>query len=88
MFMMAFNKNLALLGQRVVDLACGHKALTKNRKKMICPRCTEMLRRSLATGKEDYESFRNGIVRDQMVWEDDPLRFLHESDIEDQLTTK
>jgi hypothetical protein len=63
---------------RIVDLDCGHKALTRNLNRMICPRCTEMLRRSIATGEEDYETFRHGHGEDRMVWEGDPCRGLNE----------
>lgn len=66
------------LGKMVVDLACGHKALTKSRTSMVCPRCTEMLRRSLADGSEDYESFRAGRQADNMEWLVDDCRQLNE----------
>ena len=68
----------SVFAPRVVILACGHRAITKNRKRMICPRCTEMLKRSLADGSEDYESFRDGRIHDSMEWEQDPCRRLNE----------
>lgn len=64
--------------RRIVRLACGHSAVTRNTKAMICPRCTEMLRRSIATGEEDYETFRHGNGTDRMEWADDPCRHLNE----------
>lgn len=39
--------------KRVVDLACGHKTVTKNRTKAPCQEC----RRMMLDG-EDYEAFR------------------------------
>lgn len=65
-------------GKRVVDLGCGHKMLTKNRFNVVCVRCTEMLRRSIATGEEDYDGFRNRGARDDMKWPEDPCRMLNE----------
>jgi hypothetical protein len=69
---MAFNVGRSALAPRVVELECGHRAITKSRKRMICPRCTEMLRRSIADGSEDYVSFRNGNALDRMSWKEDP----------------
>lgn len=40
--------------ERVVDLACGHRVLTKNTKKCRCGVCQEMLDRGC-----DYDLFRN-----------------------------
>jgi hypothetical protein len=65
---------------RVVDLACGHKLLTKLRKQARCPRCHEMLIRSIKDGSEDYDSFRKGLVRDDMIWEADTMRIFHETE--------
>ena len=65
-------------GKRVVNLSCGHKVLTKNRLNVSCPRCTEMLKRSIETGEEDYDGYRNHGVRDDMVWKEDPCRMLNE----------
>lgn len=64
--------------RRFVDLACGHKALTSAAFKVVCTRSSEMLKRSIETGDEDYESFRRGAARDQMIWRDDPCRVFHE----------
>lgn len=64
--------------RRIVVLACGHRAVTRNAKSMVCPRCTEMLRRSVESGEEDYESFRHCNLLDTMVWPDDPCRLLNE----------
>lgn len=38
-----------------------------------------MLRRSIADGSEDYEGFRAGRVRDEMIWKADPCRQFNES---------
>lgn len=64
--------------RRIVKLACGHNAITRNSGVMRCPRCTEMLKRSIETGKEDYESFRHGNALDHMVWTADPCRRFNE----------
>jgi hypothetical protein len=64
---------------RVVDLECGHKTRTRNWERAHCPRCEEMLRRSIEDGSEDYESYRAGRTRDRMEWPDDPLRQFHEN---------
>jgi hypothetical protein len=66
-------------GKFVVDLECGHKVYTRNQNRSVCPRCTEMLRRSIKDGSEDYESFRKGLVRDMMEWPGDPCRVFNES---------
>jgi hypothetical protein len=58
--------------RRIVKLECSHRAITSNSGAMKCPRCNEMLKRSIATGEEDYESFRKGLVPDHMDWPDDP----------------
>jgi len=62
----------------VVQLDCGHLVHTRAANRAICPRCTEMLRRSLIDGSEDYDGFRKGFVRDTMVWPDDPCRQFNE----------
>lgn len=75
----AFNKEFVLAKHKFfVDLECGHKALTGALNKARCLRCTEMLRRSIADGSEDYESFRKGLTRDNMIWLDDPCRTFNE----------
>lgn len=76
----AFNRDRlgASMSRRIVRLACGHTAVTRNAKSMVCPRCTEMLRRSIASGEEDYLEFRHGNRVDQMVWPEDPCRSLNE----------
>ena len=66
-------------GQVIVELACGHMTVTKNLHKAHCQRCEEMLRRSVTTGEEDYESFRAGKTRDRMEWDGDKFRGLHEA---------
>lgn len=77
--LMAFNVDRALRERkRFVDLACGHKAYTGAVDRCVCRRCTEMLRRSLADGSEDYKAFRAGALPDKMVWLDDPCRALNE----------
>lgn len=67
----------------IVDLACGHKIYTPNRNTAVCPRCSEMLRRSIADGKEDYDSFRKGLRGDTMSWPADPCRQFNERSGED-----
>ena len=64
--------------RRIVELACGHLAITRNLKTMVCLRCTEMLRRSIGSGDEDYETFRHGDRPDHMEWTDDPCRLFNE----------
>jgi hypothetical protein len=74
--------------RRVVDLACGHRTITAAQTKAACPRCREMLRRSITTGDEDYDTFRNRGGRDRMVWADDPCRTLNEpTDLSGRLLT-
>lgn len=76
---MAQNQHLDILKDGlVVRLACGHKLLTKARNRVCCPRCHEMLRRSIATGLEDYDSFRKGLIPDRMEWPGDTMRIFHE----------
>jgi hypothetical protein len=80
-FLMTFNQDRLGYGgdkKRVVDLACGHKTLTAAWSRTACPRCTEMLRRSVDDGSVDYDAFRHHGGRDQMIWRDDPLRQFHE----------
>ena len=62
----------------IVHLACGHAVYTGNLNKATCPRCTEMLRRSIADGSEDWETFRYLQARDTMVWPNDPCRQFNE----------
>lgn len=64
--------------RRVVDLACGHKTITAAAGQASCPRCQEMLQRSVDGGQEDYDAFRNHGARDRMIWRADPLRQFHE----------
>jgi hypothetical protein len=64
--------------KRFVDLACGHKAITSAVSKAVCPRCTEMLRRSIKDGSEDWDAFRNHGARDEMAWPADPMRQFNE----------
>lgn len=79
----AFNAERMIRERKfIVDLACGHKTYTRNLNKAVCPRCTEMLKRSIENGREDWESFRKGIKRDTMEWPADPCRQFHEN-IED-----
>jgi hypothetical protein len=68
--------------RRIVNLACGHMAITRNQRVARCARCEEMLRRSVADGREDYDSFRKGKIRDTMEWPDDPCRTFNEENIE------
>lgn len=70
----AFNPDV-VLKQR---LACGHKAITSALNRTVCPRCTEMLRRSLNGGAEDWDAFRHHGAKDTMIWKDDPMRVFHE----------
>lgn len=79
--LMIFNQDRLGIGhgrKRAVDLACGHKTLTAAWHAAVCHRCTEMLRRSINDGEEDYDAFRNHGGHDLMVWPDDPLRQFHE----------
>lgn len=64
--------------KRVVHLACGHALLSSAHSRARCIRCEEMLKRSIETGEEDYDSFRNGRTADTMEWVDDPMRVLNE----------
>ncbi|MBL0928542.1 MAG: hypothetical protein IBJ15_00225 [Alphaproteobacteria bacterium] len=64
--------------RRIVLLACGHRAVARNLTKMVCPRCTEMLRRSMETGDVDYVGFRNGRREDDMEWPEDRCRAANE----------
>lgn len=50
----AFNaEKMIRAGKFVVSLACGHLCYTRNQNTAVCPRCSEMLRRSIKDGKED-----------------------------------
>ncbi len=40
-------------GERIVELECGHRAVTKNRVRVACAECHEMI-----LNGEDYEAFR------------------------------
>ena len=42
-------------GRRVVQLACGHRIVTKNKKRARCPECHRMI-----LSGEDYDYFRHG----------------------------
>lgn len=72
--------------RRIVNLACGHMAITRNQRIARCTRCEEMLRRSIgglsSERFEDYDSFRKGKIRDTMEWPDDPCRTFNEENIE------
>lgn len=75
----AFNAEQMLRdGKFIKVLACGHNVYTAAQYRAICPRCTEMLRRSLRDGSEDYNAYRKGNKRDLMVWKEDPMRMLNE----------
>lgn len=75
----AFNfEKMIREGKFIVDLACGHKTYTRNLNKATCPRCTEMLRRSIRDGIEDWESFRYRGALDTMEWPGDPCRQFNE----------
>jgi len=76
------------VGKFVVTLACGHMVYTRAQHKAMCPRCTEMLKRSIETGKEDYESFRKGLIPDTMEWDKDPCRQFNERFLAPLLPTK
>lgn len=45
---------LNLAGRRVVLLACGHRAVTANSRRVACGECHRMI-----LDGEDYEAFRN-----------------------------
>lgn len=62
----------------IVQLACSHYHVTRNIRAAVCPRCSEMLRRSIEDGREDWDGFRNGNVRDWMEWPADPCRQFNE----------
>lgn len=64
--------------KRFVHLACGHRAITSAISKAVCPRCTEMLRRSISDGSADWDAFRHHGARDEMAWADDPMRQFNE----------
>jgi hypothetical protein len=42
------------MGKRIVELACGHRAVTTNIKRCKCEDCHKMI-----MDGEDYEAFRN-----------------------------
>lgn len=78
-FITAFNLEKVLRDRKfVVQLACGHRVYTSAIYRAVCPRCTEMLKRSIEDGSEDYESFRQGKTSDTMRWSDDPCRQFNE----------
>jgi hypothetical protein len=78
-FAAVFNSDRMLRDRKfLVDLACGHKLYTGAKKQARCPRCCEMLRRSIADGSEYYESFRAWRIPDRMVWREDPSRQFNE----------
>lgn len=62
-------------GERIVDLSCGHKAVTNNQRDMTCPRCAQLLVHGM-----DYEAWisGNGGTLDGMIWREDPCRFANE----------
>jgi hypothetical protein len=61
----------------LAELECGHAAYTGALKKAICPRCTEMLRRSLL-GEADWDAYRHNHAPDRMIWREDPCRQFNE----------
>ena len=76
----AFNVDKMLRDRKfVVRLACGHRCYTRNLNRAVCPRCTEMLRRSIKDGREDWDNFRKGLKSDTMEWLDDPCRQFNEA---------
>ena len=78
-FLTIFNADRMLREKKfIVDLACGHKVYTGATERARCPRCTEMLRRSIETGQEDWESYRKGLIADEMIWPEDPCRTFNE----------
>ena len=64
--------------ERIVDLECGHKAITAAFKRCVCLRCREMFKRSVGDGSEDWDAFRHIGKCDEMAWKDDPVRQLNE----------
>jgi len=75
--LMAFNQKKfnGKSGQkRPCDLACGHKVLTSAWNRTVCPRCVEMMKRSINGGEEDWDGFRHRGGNDTMIWREDPLR--------------
>lgn len=75
----AFNADRMLADRKFfVDLACGHKHYSRSLNRACCPRCTEMLRRSIETGDEDYEGYRQHERQDCMIWREDVCRQFNE----------
>lgn len=75
-----FNADMFLRTRKtVVQLACGHYCVTRNAKAAVCLRCSEMLRRSIETGEEDYETFRCGNGIDRMDWQGDPCAVFNQA---------
>lgn len=74
----AFNRERLGNRKRIVDLACGHKAITTSIDRCVCLRCREMHRRSVETGEEDWDTYRHGDGQDNMIWRDDPCRQFNE----------
>jgi hypothetical protein len=75
----AFNaERMIREGKFIVDLECGHKAYTRALNRAVCPRCTEMLRRSIEDGREDWDGFRHHGKLDHMEWPADPCRQFNE----------
>jgi hypothetical protein len=56
LFATAFNREKlgSDMCKRIVDLECGHQAVTRNAKTCKCTACHEMI-----LNGEDYEAFRN-----------------------------
>lgn len=76
----AFNKdNFLKDGKRVVILECGHYAYTNSIHGIHCLRCKEMYDRSIIDGSEDYDAFKKGLKKDNMVWENDLCRIFNET---------
>lgn len=59
--------------ERIVDLACGHKAVTSNLHRCHCARCQQMF-----DSGYDWDGYRNLGMKDEMIWPEDPLRIFHE----------
>lgn len=75
----AFNSKRMIRERKfIVDLECGHKMYTRNLNKAVCPRCTEMLKRSIEDGSEDWDGFRHHGKLNQMEWPEDPCRQFNE----------
>lgn len=73
---LATAQNRERLGNaRIVDLSCRHKAVTSNRRSLICPRCTLLMQQGM-----DYDRWIRIADQsyDDLVWREDPCRWWHE----------